>query len=61
VHFVAYNSKILKDYPNGGGGGGGEYFVSLQIRKNINGLFDIIYTSAENVPSASSVQGRQIH
>jgi len=38
---------MLKHYPKGVGGGG-EYFVTLQVRKNINGLFDIFYTSAEN-------------
>jgi hypothetical protein len=38
--FFVCHSKTLKDYPNGGGGWG-EYFVTSQIRKNINGLVDI--------------------
>jgi len=50
VHFVPYHSKTLKDYPNRGGGWG-EYFVTLQIRKKISGLIDIVYTSTENLPS----------
>jgi hypothetical protein len=51
LHFVAYRSKILKDYPNGGGEWVMGYCVTLQIMKHINGLIDIFYTSAENVPS----------